>query len=452
MEEKILLTKKEISRYDVIRKAIDGDVTVKEAAEAMGMSERQIKRLKKKVAEGGVEALIHGNRGRTPKHAVSKETREEIVRLKKSEVYAGCNFSHFQEQLSERHGIEVSVETVRRILKGAGIQPPRTRRRKKVHRRRKRRAQAGMLLQTDATPYAWFPGDKTRYALHGGIDDATGQITGLYITPNECMQGYFEMLRRTITNYGVPRAVYADRHTIFQAPNKGKAEIDPSIPINDTQFGRCLKELGIQLIAARSPQAKGRVERLWETLQSRLPVEFAVNGITDIDAANEFLRQYIYAYNSRFAVEPEKTDKVFSKLPAGKNPDYILCVKEKRKVDGGGVFSYNGKQFKVIESIRTGMLPPRVTVDVLVSPSFGVKAAYRGIVFDVEAFRQPKPARLYSDRQTAVNSKAPKAKQPVPDAHPYKYGKYTGEYAMNYVETDADIIDMLYDIFFRKYA
>jgi transposase len=446
MEDVIIMTRKEMTRYDVIRKAIGGVVTVKEAAEALGMSERQVKRLKKKVGEGGAGALIHGNKGRTPKHSVSEETKEEIVELKKSEAYKGSNFSHYQELLAERHGIEVSVETVRRILTGKGIQSPKTRRRYKAHRSRKRRAQAGMLVQTDATPYEWFLGDGTKYALHGGIDDATSQITGLYMTLNECMQGYCGMLRRTIGNYGVPQAIYADRHTIFQSPNKGKAEIDASVPVNDTQFGRCLKELGIQLIAARSPQAKGRIERLWGTLQSRLPVEFAANGITTVDAANEFLQRYVYAYNSRFAVEPEDTDKAFSKLPEGTDLDYILCVKEKRKADAGGVFSYNGKRFKVVEDIHTGSLPPGATVTVMASPAFGVKAEHRGIVYGTEVYRQPKP-----NAARAAKPKAPaKEKLPVLDSHPYKHGKYTGEYDVKYVETDAEVMDMLYDIFFRK--
>jgi transposase InsO family protein len=197
----------------------------------------------------------------------------------------------------------------------------------------------------DATPYAWFSGDRGMCALHGAIDDATGQVTGLYMTKNECLHGYFETLRRTIENFGIPVSAYADRHTIFQSPNAKRHEIDASIPMNDTQFGRALKELGTTLIAARSPQAKGRVERLWGTLQDRLRVEFGIHGVKTVDEANAFLETYIYDFNARFAVEPENAQNAFRKPCENENIDHILCVKEKRAIDAGGVFSYGNKSF-----------------------------------------------------------------------------------------------------------
>jgi hypothetical protein len=303
-----------------------------------------------------------------------------------------------------------------------------------------------MLLQVDATPYAWFKGDKKRYALHGAIDDATGQITGLYICKNECLQGYFEMLRRTIANYGVPMSLYADRHTIFQSPNKGKAEIDPAIPVNDTQFGRCLKELSIQLIAARSPQAKGRVERLWETLQDRLPVEFAIRGITNVVDANEYLRSYIYAFNSQFAVEPAEAESVFTRPPEGLNLDYVLCIREPRAVDGGGIFSYGGKTFKVCEDINSRLLPPHAKVIVLASPVFGLKVEFRKIIYSVT------PYATTSHTSPAMEiAKPAHAQLPLPDTHYFKYGKYSA-LPIAFIEDDSEIMNMLYDIFFKKYV
>jgi len=418
-------------------------LTVKEAAEILGLSERQTKRLKKKVAEEGAAGLIHKNALKTPKNRISDEMQEEIIKLKREEVYTNCNFNHFREILAEHHEVNVSYSTLYRILKAAGIGSPHTRRRLKPHRRRKRRTREGMLLQVDATPYAWFKGDSTQYALHGGIDDATGQITGLYMTKNECLQGYFGMLERTILNYGVPVSLYADRHTIFQSPNKSKADIDPKVLVNDTQFGRCLKELGIQLIAARSPQAKGRIERLWETLQDRLPIEFALRGITSLEAANEFLNSYIYAFNSGFAVEPEEKVSLFSKLPEGLNLNYVLCVKETRSVDAGGVFSYAGKRLKVVESSCSRLLPLRAKITVLVSPKFGIKAEYRKILYDVEPFLPSKRAP-----QAPQKPLQPRVHPPVPDSHPYKRGKHS----VPYIETDAEIMDMLHDIFFEKFT
>jgi transposase len=426
----IIMSTKQLSRYDIISKAIAGYITVNEAAAALGVSTRQVKRIKKRVAASGVAAVIHGNIGRAPASKITEARREEIIGIFKQAEYKACNFKHFQELLSERHGIEISYSALYKLLRGDGAASPKTRRRFKPHRRRKRRPQAGLLLQTDATPFAWFQGDRARYALHGCIDDATGQLTGLYMCKNECLLGYYEVTRRTIVNFGVPAAIYADRHTIFQSPNAKKHEIDASVPMNDTQFGRALKELGITLIAARSPQAKGRIERLWDTLQSRLPVEFALNGITTIAEANEFLERYIYAFNSAFAVEPENADSAFRKLREGEDLDTILCVKEKRCIDAGGVFAYGGRSYQVAYGAGSPPLPAKSRVEVLVGQVIGIKAAYKGRVFDVLPFIPPKRRK-----QAPAPAKERQAATPPPD-HAWRGGlkgqrtlpwKYNGE-------------------------
>ena len=214
--------------------------------------------------------------------------------------------------------------------------------------------------------------------MHGTIDDATGQITGLYMCKNECMLGYFEVMHRMVEVFGIPDSIYADRHTIFRSPNADKAkaaDAPPGIKANETQFGRALSELGVQIIAARSPQAKGRIERLWGTLQSRLPVEFEIRGIKDIDTANEFLKNYIFAYNSEFAVEAEENDSAFLPLKEGLILDHILCVKEQRKLHSGHEFSYAGKQFQLEDSPYISWLPPKPTITIMISPYFGIKAS-----------------------------------------------------------------------------
>jgi transposase len=441
-QETIEMTRNQLRIYETIIKAKGGQITVKEAAEALGLSERQIRRLKKRVQEEGAAALVHKNSLKVPAHKLPQETAEKILSLKRSDLYSGSNFRHFKELLSEHHGIDISYTCLYCLLKSEGISPPRTRRRFKPHRRRKRKPQAGLLLQMDATPYAWFKGDRKMYALHGAIDDATGQITGLYMCKNECLHGYFEMLRRTVTNYGIPVSVYADRHTIFQSPNKGKAEIDAKIKANDTQMGRCLKELSVQLIAARSPQAKGRIERLWDTLQSRLPVEFAIRGIATVDTANEFLANYLYAFNSEFAVEPEESDSMFSKLSEDMNTNYILCVKEQRTIDSGGVFAFGGRSFKVVETDSSSIIPKGAKVAVLADPAFGIKIEYRKLVFDVIPFAPPKRAKPAS----ADKKHLPK---PVPDSHYWKYGQKLAP-RLSYAESNEEIIEMLEDIFLRK--
>jgi hypothetical protein len=295
---------------------------------------------------------------------------------------------HFSELLSSEHQIELSYPSLYRLLAAEGVKSPKTKRRYKPHRRRERRAQTGLLLQMDATPFAWFDGDRTLYSLHGAIDDATGQVTGLYMTKNECLHGYFELLRRTIENYGIPMSVYADRHTIFQVPGKETAGYDTILSGADTQFGRCLKELSVVLIAAKSPQAKGRVERLWGTLQSRLPVEFAIRKVKTMDEANSFLKTYIYDFNAIFAVEPKQTQNAFRKPGEDEILDHIICVKEQRSLDAGGVFSYRGKSFKIIDGDVP--LPAKTKIDALISSRIGIMAAYKGRVMETLPFVPPK--------------------------------------------------------------
>lgn len=387
---KITMTEKQLRRYQVIQAVIDGNVTVNEAANALGLSTRQILRLKKGVKLGGASAVIHGNTNRTPANAISAGNKAKILEIWNGDAFSSCNFNHFRDILDEHYGITVSYSTLHNLMAAEGVKSPKKKRRKKVHRRRARRHQAGLLVQVDATPYQWFYGNSNYYALHGSIDDATGQILSLYMTKNECLKGYFKMLERMVENYGIPVSLYADRHTIFQSPNKDKAEFDSSISVNDTQLGRALKELGVELIPARSPQAKGRIERLWNTLQSRLPVEFALHNITTVDAANEFLSKYIYQYNSQFAVEPKDSDSAFIRPESLDNLNHILCVKETRTVDAGGVFSYKGKSFVVSSDGLNAGIYKGTKIDVLVHDSYGVAVGFKGKVFSVMPYVPPK--------------------------------------------------------------
>ena len=379
----ISLTREQHNRLDTINKSISGFITVNEAAATLGISARQVQRLKKEVKDKGPVALIHKNTNRTPNNAISDKMKTKILEVRKQSGYKESNFSHFRELLSEHKQIEVSYSALYRLLTADGEKSPKKRRRFKKHRQRKRREQSGSLVQIDASSHDWL-GLGNMLSMHGTIDDATGQITGLYLCKNECMLGYHEVMRRMIGVFGIPDAIYADRHTIFRSPNADKAkavDAPADMKVNETQFGRAMSELRIHIIAARSPQAKGRIERLWGTLQSRLPVEFEIRGIKDVDTANAFLRDYIYAYNSEFAVEPEDSESAFLPLDDEVNLDYILCIKETRKLDNGQVFSYNGNRFQIEKSDYSNWLPPKAEITVIVSPHVGVKVAYKNFVF-----------------------------------------------------------------------
>ncbi|MDR1322506.1 MAG: ISNCY family transposase [Gracilibacteraceae bacterium] len=412
-KDKITMSQSQLNRYDIISKAIAGFITIKEASQALGISARQVKRLKKAVREKDAQGVIHGNTAKPSANRLPDHVRATILKLYR-EKYQDSNFKHFQEILSEYHSIEISYAALHGLLAGESIKSPKTRRRFKPHRRRARRPQAGLMIQVDATPYRWFKGDRKMYSLHGCIDDATSQVTALYMCRNECLHGYFETLRMTIQTFGVPQSLYADRHTIFQSPNTKKHEIDSSVPVNDTQFGRCLKELSITLIGAKSPQAKGRIERLWGTLQSRLPIEFAMRDIASLETANEFLKQYVYEFNSNFAVEPRDAQNAFRKLRADENLDHVLCVN------------------------HTGaMLPAKSQIDVLVSANAGIMASFKGCVFKVLPFVLPKR------RGQSAEPKEPRRHSPPPDhawratlkQHGAPSWKYEGEDEDAYRET-----------------
>ena len=443
-EEVLNMTQKEITRLRVINQTIDKVITIREAAELLGLSERQVIRLKKGVVEQGPAFIIHKNRGRKPQHTLPDEVRMKVVELKQTK-YKEANFNHFVELLEEHEGIKVSYASVHRTLTQAGIKSPKKHRKRKSHHRRKRKPQKGMLVQIDASPHEWIIGGEL-FTLHGAIDDATGEILALFFTPNECMEGYFEIIRQIVKNYGIPMSLYCDRHTIFVSPNDGKLSIEDQLKgktVNLTQFGRAMEELGITIIKANSPQAKGRIEKLWDTLQSRLPVEFKIRGIDTMEAANAFLSQFIVAYNEKFGVEPENPEPAFRPLEPGIELDHILCIKEERTIIEDSAFSYKGKYYQLVRNGRKAAAMPKAKLTVLSSSKIGVKALYAGVVYDTLVLEErPKKKALKSSKKKAEKHTPVK---PAAD-HPWRQmPQKRPNFA--YEETDREIIEMLNQLF-----
>ena len=393
-----MLKQKDLKRATLIEACINGQCTVKQVATALGLSERRVKQIKKEVKENGIKSIQHGNRGRKPKNTISDETRKRILELRSSYEYEISNFKHFQELLKERENIDISYSALYNILRNAGIKSPKRHRKTKLHHRRKRKECEGMMLQADGTPFDWF-GDERKYSLHGFIDDATGKITGLYMCKNECLLGYLEVLRQTLENYGIPVSLYPDKYSVFFPPKKVNDHITIEEQLNGrekgiTQFGRIVEELGIEMFPASSPQAKGRIERLWETLQSRLTTEFRINNIKTIDEANIFLISYIEKYNSKFAIEASSKKSVFLKLPKRYNLDELLCVRFERSIDNAGVFSINNSKFQIIDK----SLPPKTKVQIYISQKIGMRVKSNNKVYDVQ------PLKLVSKDKIDNNS------------------------------------------------
>lgn len=379
-----MLKQKDLKRATLIEACIKGKCTVKQVADALGLSERRVKQIKKEVKENSVKSIQHGNRGRKPKNTISDETRKRILELRSSYEYEISNFKHFQELLKERENIDISYSALYNILRNAGIKSPKKHHKTKLHHRRKRKECEGMMLQADGTPFDWF-GSGEKYSLHGFIDDATGKVTGLYMCKNECLLGYLEVLRQTLENYGIPISLYPDKYSVFFPPKKVNDHITIEEQLNGrekgiTQFGRIVEDLGITMFAASSPQAKGRIERLWETLQSRLVTEFRINKITSIEQANKFLITYIVKYNSQFAIKPQNKQNMFLKLPKRYNLDELLCVRFERTIDNAGVFSINNSKFQIMDK----SLPPKTKIQVYLSKKIGMRVKSNNKVYDVQ--------------------------------------------------------------------
>lgn len=439
------MSQKQLGRYVTISKLIEGQITTAEAAHFLGLSARQILRLKKGVRTYGAKALIHKNTGRKPHHAIHDNLREKIIALKNSHPYSNANFCHFQELLAEYEKITISYSALYAMLIKSGIPSPKRRRRPTNHRRRKRKEQAGLLVQLDASPFGWLS-DGKEYHLHGGIDDASGQVVGLYLCQSECLEGYFQTMHIMLELFGIPVSLYSDRHSIFFSPKRDKLSLEEQLAgkrVNLTQFGRAMSQLGIHMIAARSAQAKGRIERLWQTLQSRLTVEMKYHGIKNAQEANSFLREYLPKFNARFKVETEE-ESSFRPVPEGMCIDHILCVIQKRTYDRGGVFSFYRQHFQITEDKNLPRLPLRGRIEVLVSPHFGLKASYEGNIYDTVPCSIP---------QVKKAKKAMKEKKIwVPDdLHYYKHGHQWME-RVSFEENDREILQMLEGLFLSKIA
>ncbi len=385
---------KEITKEYWMKKIFNKECTIAIAAESLGLSIRQVKRIKKGYLEKGIESIIHGNLNRKPKHAITEELKKQIIELKLSDKYRNANIAHFTELIEEDElkDIKIKYETIFKILKTHGIKSPKKHRKIKQHHRRKRLDNFGKMLQIDATPYDWFD-DGIMNNMHGAIDDATGKITGLYITKNECLEGYFNMMKVTLKEFGRPVSMYSDRHLILH-PLKEISLLDQleGAVKNETNFSRAMKELNINMIRAYSPQAKGRIERLWQTLQSRLPVEFKIHNIKTIEKANIFLKKYIHRFNKKFSIQAKDQISLFNKLPEGIDLKYILCRKEKRRLNRGGTFSLANKLFKV----NTKNIPFESTVNILISNQIGITVEYKGKYYSTELFEDNAKSDSYT--------------------------------------------------------
>lgn len=337
------------------------------AAELLGISPRQVRRLRVRFREEGFEAVIHGNSGRIPANRTDPALLERILALVGPDgKYQDLNVCHLQDLLDQQERITIGRSTLDRLLKQAGLRQ-KAGTSAPVHRRRRlRRPAEGMLLQTDGSPFDWLEGRGPKASLIGAIDDATGKIVFLLFRPTEDQVGYLLLLRTVALSYGLPMSIYHDRHTILRSPKQPTLEEELAGQTPMSQIQRVMAELGIESIPAHSPQAKGRIERLWGTLQDRLTKELRLAGITTPEGANAFLPGFIERYNARFAKAPQDPESAWVALPAELDLNYYFALRETRKVRSDHCISFSGQILQLLPDPKgPSLVDKTVTVHIV---------------------------------------------------------------------------------------
>ena len=414
------MTTKEQSRIQVLNGVMEGKVTVAKAAGLMGVSERHGWRLLAAYRKEGPAAVAHGNRGRKPATTTCPRTQQKVMELAEG-PYAGLNHTHLTEMLAEREGIHLSRSTVRRVLLAGGLRSPRRRRASKRYSRRERYPQEGMLLQIDGSRHDWLQGRGPYLTLVGAADDATGTVPFALFRQQEDAHGYMLMLKDIIDHHGVPLALYSDRHGIFQRSPKEPESLEEQLRgrPDPTQFGRALEELGIRLILAHTPQAKGRIERVWGTFQDRLVSEMRLAGATTIEQANNVLWDFLPRFNRQFGVPAAEPGTAYRQLPPGVSLNATLCFKYIRTVANDNTVRFNGATLQILaDDLRASYARAKVEVQERLDGSIVV--AYRGRTLAAEpAATEPVTLRARSGRRANghVARQREQAAHSATDAH-----------------------------------
>lgn len=356
----IALSQQQIARYQIIERLVRRSITEKEAAEMLGKSVRQVRRIKQSFREFGIEGFIHGNTGRTPWNKLDAPLVARIVTLYTTK-YAGFNCLHFRDMLAEHEGIWVKRESLRLIFLAHGL-PRKKRQAPRRFERRERKPQAGMLIQQDTSIHDWFSVGAP-YSLIASIDDATSEVVFARFFSSDGTLPNMEAMKGIIETKGMPVAFYVDRASHFKTTRHESIHVQLTGTYDETQIARALKEIGATLILARSPQAKGRVERLFETLQDRLIKELNLAGVTTIEAGNAFLRSWIPGFNVRFMVPPTSATSSYRKLPNHLPLERIFSIQEDRVVKKDNTISFAGKEYLISASpTRVSFAKATVTV------------------------------------------------------------------------------------------
>ncbi len=415
----ITMSKKELTRLEVIQKIGEKRIKQKEAAEMLGISERHIRRLVRAYREHGEEGLVSKRRGKRSNHQMSAEKKEKVIKLLHRR-YHDFGPTLAREKIGEIDGIRISVESVRKIMMEEGLWRQRRKKHKRIHPIRQRRARIGELVQIDGSYHAWFEERAPKCNLLVYIDDASGRIMELLFTPTETTFSYLRATRQYLAEYGKPIAFYSDRHSIFKINIKNALT-----GTGMTQYGRAMKQLDIEVICAYSPQAKGRVERANETLQDRLVKELRLRGISDIGTANAFMAEYIQDYNRRFAVIPRCERDAHRPVEYTEEElDHIFSLQERRTLSKNLTLQYKKVVYQ-IQTSRPVYAMRNAQVTVCENEQGDIRILYKGKALAYTVFhKQEKQGEVVSGKEVDgyfENKKPPK--KPAQN-HPWRrYGQ-----------------------------
>jgi transposase len=345
----ITLNDKQRRRCEIITRLIANKISSSEAGELLGLCNRQIRRIRERYETDGLATVVHGNQGRPS----PRRTEASIIeRLKELAGAAGryhdFNVSHLVDLLARDEGIKIPRSTLSRLLIAHHIRQPRRTKATVKRMQRERKSAEGMMLQTDASPHDWLEGRGPKMDLLGAVDDATGKVVYAHFRPSEDQVGYLLMLRTVALTHGLPHILYHDRHTILRSPKQATIEDELAGRRPQSQIQRIMAELGITSIPALSPQAKGRIERLWQTFQDRLIKEMRLAGIDSLEAANAFLETFIPAYNQRFAKPPRDSQSAWRPLAPELDLDRLFSTATERKVKADHTISYRGLVLQIL--------------------------------------------------------------------------------------------------------
>lgn len=348
-EDTVTMSPKELRRVHVIRQVREKRITQREAGTLLGLTDRQIRRLLRRVEQEGDQGLVHRGRGKPSNRRMAEPTKAKMLRLYEMH-YGDFGPTLAVEKLAERHGLTVSDETLRGWRQAKGV--THFRRRKRPHRAwRARKAHVGELVQLDGSHHDWFEGRGPRCVLMAYIDDASSRVFARFYDYEGTIPA-LDSFQRYIRQYGVPLAIYADKHTTYRSPAETTVAEQLVGTKPKSQFGQAVGALGVELIAAHSPQAKGRVERLFQTFQDRVCKEMRLAKVATIAAANQFLAAYLPRYNQQFTVLPSQAVDLHRPTPTDRTLDASLCIKTRRCLRKDFTITYQGTLYQIHDTIR----------------------------------------------------------------------------------------------------